>query len=330
MLYDNAQLAVIYMDAAAALSRPDYLSIASNTLDFLQREFMTADGALISSLSAIDDKDIEGGYYLWTEEQLQALLDEEEMNLVREWWVGTTPAHFDAGHLPVLRHGLYKTAELPAEKKKVLESARKKMLAEREKNRVLPKDDKLLAGWNGLALTAFSRVAKHDGNPSYRKTAIQVARFIQAQLWDGEKLYRARKGTHTMGRASLADYAYVAEGFWHLYQLTGERQYRDYLQQLISAAWARFHTPAGWVLGGSSPVESSGRQGMLSDGPLASPSSILLRVSHRLGQELPDDDLLEQVENALGYDVLSLNRDLFWYASQVRVIADVFGLKSEN
>jgi uncharacterized protein YyaL (SSP411 family) len=70
MLYDNALLARLYLRAAVALSRNDYLVVAGKTLDFMMREMTDVSGALYASFSAVDDQDIEGGYYLWDDEEL--------------------------------------------------------------------------------------------------------------------------------------------------------------------------------------------------------------------------------------------------------------------
>ncbi len=324
MLYDNAQLARVYLRAAELLSRPDYREVALDTLTFMQRELMTVDGAMVSSLSAIDDKNVEGGYYLWTREELKELLTDAEYNIVNSVWLSKSPAHFDAGYLPIWQQALTVQTNLSAEDRKLLESARQKMLKQRQQVRHLPIDNKLLAGWNGLALSAFSQAAAIFDQPGLTKTADSIARYISQSLWQGDHLIRARKADKAMGQASLYDYAFVGEGLWDYYKLSGDKQSLALLQSVINAAWKKFYSKSGWSLGSMSATESAGRQGIIPDGPQASPSSVLLAVSHKVAKATGDKDLKQKVTTALGYDALSLSADAFWYASQVRAINDVF------
>ena len=324
MLYDNAQLARVYLRAAELLPRPDYRAIVSDTLKFMQRELMTEEGAMIASLSAIDSNQVEGGYYLWTHDELKPLLAKEEMAVVEKAWLGKAAAHFDAGYLPLWQQGYSAQQGLSASDRKLLSYARLKMLKKRQQDRRLPVDDKLLGGWNGLALSAFSMAAKRIDDPELKKTAGSIAQYISRTLWQGDHLVRAHKAGKAMGQASLADYALVAEGLWDYYQLTGNKQDLALLQAVSNAAWMKFYTTAGWSLGSMAAIESSGRQSIIADGALASPSSVLLSISYKVAIETGNRDLEAKVKTALGYDAISILGNAFWYASQARVINEVY------
>ncbi|MEA1890508.1 MAG: hypothetical protein U9N50_12115, partial [Pseudomonadota bacterium] len=265
---------------------------------------------------------VEGGYYLWPKDELQALLSREEMAVVEKVWLGDAAAHFDAGYLPRWQEGYFAQQGLSAIEQKLLSSASVKMLNKRQQDRQLPVDDKLLAGWNGLALSAFSMAAQDLDEPGLRKTADSIAQYIRRDLWQKDHLVRARKSGKAMGQASLADYAFVAEGLWDYYRLTGDKNERAFAQSVVDAAWQRFYTPAGWSLGSMASFESTGRQAIIPDGVLASPSSTLLNISYRLAKETENKKLAEKVQTALGYDAIPLIGNAFWYASQVRAILD--------
>jgi len=324
MLYDNAQLVRVYLRAAELLSRPDYREIVSDTLRFMQRELMSKEGAMVASLSAIDSNNVEGGYYLWTQDDLKALLSKKEMAIVKKVWLGKAAAPFDAGYLPLWQENYSAKQGLLVSERKLLSSARLKMLKKRQWERQLPVDDKLLAGWNGLALSAFSMAAKQIDSPDLRKTADSIAQYITQSLWQGDHLVRARKGGKAMGQASLADYAFVAEGLWDYSLLTGRKKDRALLQAVIDTAWQYFYTSGGWSFGSMAVFESAGRQAIIADGPQASPSSTLLNISYKLARETGNKKLEEKVKTALGYDAISLSGNTFWYASQVRAIFEVF------
>jgi uncharacterized protein YyaL (SSP411 family) len=325
MLYDNAQLARVYLRASKLLSREDYKEVSKDTLQFMQRELMTKPGAMVASLSAIDNNNVEGGYYLWTRQELKGLLSEYERSIVESTWLAKAAASFDAGYLPLWQAGALAQQGLTEAELKLLTSAQLKMLKKRQQDRRLPVDDKLLAGWNGLALSAFSQAAKVFNGDVFRKTADSIAQYISSSLWQEDHLIRARKAGKSMGKASLADYAFVAEGLWDYYQLSQNKQDLLLLQQVINTAWKQFYTTSGWSLGSMNAIESSGRQSIIPDGPQASPSSVLLDVSYKVAIDTGNKELEDKVKTALGYDALSLSSNAFWYASQVRVINQVFG-----
>ena len=128
-----------------------------------------------------------------------------------------------------------------------------------------------------------------------------------------------------IGRASLADYAFVAEGLWDYYQLSKNKRDLLLLQQVINTAWKKFYTTSGWSLGSTATIESAGRQSIIPDGPQASPSSVLISVSYKVAMETGNKELEDKVKKALGYDAISLSGNAFWYATQVRVMNEVYG-----
>ena len=324
MLYDNAQLARVYLRAADVLQRPDYMAVVSDTLQFMQRELLTDKGAMVGSLSAVDDGNIEGGYYLWSREELNKVLSQEEYKIVEAAWLGKSAASFDAGYLPVWQQAGATQKNLSENNLRLLESARIKMLKQRQQARRLPVDDKLLAGWNGLALSAFSLAAKALDSTEFKKTADAIASYITGTLMQGGQLVRAYKSGKPVGQASLADYAYVAEGFWDYYQLTGNSDDMAVSRSMLNIGWEQFYTPAGWHLGNLAGIHSDGRQGMIADGPQSSPSSVVLDISYQMAKSTGDKELENKVITALGFDALKLDKDAFWYATQVGVIGEVF------
>jgi uncharacterized protein YyaL (SSP411 family) len=285
---------------------------------------------MVASLSAIDDNNVEGGYYLWTREELKDFLSEDERGIVESAWFARAVASFDAGHLPLWQEGTSVQQGLTETDHKRLMSAQRKMLKKRQQDRRLPVDDKLLAGWNGLALSAFSQAAKVFAGHGFSKTADSIAQYIAHTLWQDDHLIRARKAGREMGRASLADYAFVAEGLWDYYQLGKNKRDLVLLQSVINTAWEQFYTTSGWSLGSTATTESAGRQSIIPDGPQASPSSVLISVSYKVAMETGNKALEDKVKTALGYDAVSLSGNAFWYATQVRVINEVYSPFSDK
>jgi len=143
------------------------------------------------------------------------LLTADEFQAAGSAWGIRGPAPLDAGHLPMQ----LKTAAEVAEQIKVpeeqagalLRSAQQKLLMARSK-RMAPKDDKKLAAWNGLALSALVAGARLPDGVRYRAAANRVRDYLAKVLWNGTDLYRAVGGSGALGAAALEDYAFVARG----------------------------------------------------------------------------------------------------------------------
>lgn len=233
--------------------------IARRSLDFMVKELLTPAGAFMASLSAVDDAHIEGGYYLWDENQLTALLGSRERRVYRLAWGMIEAAPFDSGYLPVKAMEpaeIAKEMELStSEVEKLLASAVHKLYAARSQ-RGLPKDTKLLAGWNGLALSAFAYAARVTGNSGDRQVARSVRDYLMQELWDDGSLHRAVSGGRVLGRAAVEDYAYVAQGLLSWAEATGQERDFMFARRVALAAWTRFYRSRGWRLAEASLIQA--------------------------------------------------------------------------
>lgn len=312
MLYDNALLARLYLRAAAALRRPAYAAIARETLDFMRSEMRDPSGAFIASLSALDAQGVEGGYYLWDADALAAVLDPRERELYRGAYGMHDAPPFDAGYLPIPAQ-----AGPEAGNGAVLEPARAKLKAARAK-RELPRDTKRLAGWNGLALAAFAEAAQRTGDDTYRATAAGIREYLWRKLWDGKRLRRAVEDGRAVGAAALEDYAYVAEGLLAWARLTNSADDYERARSVTRVAWALFYTARGWRLGEQGWLAAEPGQDIVADGPLPSPSAVVIAVSLALGDR-GTRDLRRRALAALNSGHELLKEDPFWYATHVAV-----------
>ncbi|WP_455198292.1 thioredoxin domain-containing protein [Kaarinaea lacus] len=332
MLYDNALLVPLYLRAANILARADYELVARDTLDFMVSEMTGSTGAMVASFSAIDDNNIEGGYYLWHKEELAILLNENELKLVNHLWGMQGNPELEAGKLPriqVLPEQAAQALNLkPQEAENLLLSARKKMLRARSQ-RVLPVDDKYLAAWNGLALTALVEGAKLEGGEKYRDAARKIRDYLVNVLWDGNRLWRARGSSGELGQAGLEDYAFVAEGLLSWVDLNNKKtsvQDKDFklVMRLVNDAWKRFHDKTGWRLSDQTLLPSGYGVPMMAESPLPSPSAVLLRISMETAHRLDDKALIEKTRKSMNAGHSQLSQVAFDYPSQVSLLAKLF------
>ena len=309
MLYTQAQLVSLYLRAASLLNEPRYEEVASDTLDFVLQHMRGSDGAYIASLSAVDAQGNEGGSYLWREQQLKELLSEEELKLARQHWLFTFGEQLPGQALPhagALIESIAKTeGESPQQLSRTLERIRSKLMSQRS-TREAPRDSKQLAAWNGLMLTAFSEAAAQLNRNDYRKAAAELAGWLTT-LWDGEQLLRSTQEGRAVGTASLADYAYAAQGLKSWAQVSGDSGMLKLSQQMTTVAWQRFFTHNGWRLGEKLLIPGLKGKPLLSDGPMPAPSAALMGLS---GSS-------KQMEQALKMSAEKVSENPFWNAGHL-------------
>jgi len=326
MLYDNALLANLYFMAGQAFHNSTYTQFAQDTLDFVLREMKTDSGAFAASLSAIDDHGVEGGYYLWDSKQIQALLDKAEWDVVRRVWQLDGPPDLEQSHH--LRQ-VMSVPELAKELKldvatvnKLLESARHKLIQARMKRHV-PKDDKKLAAWNGLLLSALVEGIQVTQDPRYRQAAQGLHDYFYRELWDGHALARAKDSKGALTDGTLEDYAYVIAGVYDWWRLSKDPQDQVWLQQLISSAWQRFYGQQGWQLAQHMLLRFGEGSTLVSDGVLPSAASVLISYTYRYAIDTNNHAFEQQALRALNVGHDEISKDPFWYATQITALMQV-------
>ncbi len=329
MLYDNAQLARIYHRAGRVLQRSDYRQVAERTIRFLAREMHAREGAFLAALSAVDDRNVEGGYYLWPEPELKRLLTGEELAVLGHAFRMTGPAPFEAGHLPWRAHSPAETAkELRLDVALVSryqDTAMAKLFDARQR-RSLPRDTKLLAGWNGLMLTTLAEMAREtQDDPEWQRLARGTRDYLVKHLWRDDRLRRAVAGDRELGAASLEDYAYVADGLLAWARLTGAAEDYRLALEVTRAAWKRFYSRQGWRLADQSLMAAEPGQDVLSDGPMPAPSGVLIRVSLALAAHRRDAALRQQALAALNSGHRLIAQDPVWHASHIAAMIEAAG-----
>ena len=327
MLYDNAQLALLYMRAAKLLQRADYAGIGRETLNFMLRDLKGPGGAFISSLSAVDDADVEGGYYLWQEEALKKLLTKEEFEVIYWLWNLSNKPELEAGYLS--RHAMLPddvAKQLGLKNDEALQliaSAHWKLFQARQQ-RSIPRDDKQLAAWNGLALQALVAGARQEPDAKYKEAARQLRDYLVQELWDGEKLLRAKAQQQTLAEGTLEDYAFAAMGLWHWYLLTADDKDKLLVERLVDLAWQQFYDDTGWHLTSRSLLPQDYGEPVIKDAPLPSASATLVELSLELVQRDGDKALHAKAQQALSIGHEQLVQSPFTYPSQIDVLKHYF------
>jgi len=249
MLYDNAQLVQLYLDAFLISGDAVHAATARDILDYVRRDMTHPAGGFYSAEDA-DSEGQEGKFYCWTHDELAKLLTPEEF-IVTAGHFGITKAgnfvdHSHPHPLPGLNVLSLVQPEVSAADQPLLASAKQKMLAVRAQ-RIRPHlDDKILASWNGLMLGAFARASVVLGEATYRVAAEKNLQFIRETLWDEKTktlFHRWREGERDHVQL-LEAYAFLLDGMIHLYEATLNPSHLDFASELATAMIGKFYDSA--------------------------------------------------------------------------------------
>ena len=296
MLYDNAQLAALYLEAAAAFDEPRYRAAALDTLDFMLRDMTTESGGFGASFDA-DAAGKEGSTYLWTPGELSAAVGEEDGRAVATLLGVTQAGNFEGFNIPTLRSGEHPKAS----DSKLWERCRPKLLDARRRRPQPAYDPKMVTAWNGLAIEALSLGYRVSGERRFRDAAERAADTIWRlnHQVDGD-LARSSNGKQAGSSAVLDDFAFVSKGLVELFEATGDPVYLEHATTLSTQAMARFANPSGgWFLTSGTEQEPLGRRVEVSDGVEPSGNAAMLMLLEKLRALSGKDDFTEPVERAL-------------------------------
>jgi uncharacterized protein YyaL (SSP411 family) len=259
MLYDQAQLAVAYVDAFQITQDRQYADVARDILDYVARDLTSKEGGFFSAedadslepVAAVYDRrnesaqsaevgahraplqKSEGVFYVWTDKQVDAALGDESELFKYHYGVqshgnapeGSDPQdEFRGKNILIERHTIAETAKhfkkSEDEVRQSLARSREKLLSIRNKRPRPHLDDKIIAAWNGLMISAYARAAQILDEPRYLEAATRAAKFLSANLYDekGKLLFRNYRDGRSQIEGFADDYAFVIRGLLDLYE----------------------------------------------------------------------------------------------------------------
>ena len=246
MLYDNAQLLHLYLDAHLVSGKQKHAKVAHDILRYILRDMRHKDGGFYSAEDA-DSEGKEGKFYCWTEAELKSLLTPDEFILIKRRYGITTHGNFEdhSDPEPLKGQNVLSIVDptLNDNEASQLESATGKMFDVRAK-RVRPHlDDKILSSWNGLMLGAIARAGVVLNEPEYLKAAQANLTFLQRELWDAETktLYHRWREGQRDDIQLLDAYAFLLDGVLHLYEATLESKHLQFAIDLAGTMKAKFY-----------------------------------------------------------------------------------------
>jgi uncharacterized protein YyaL (SSP411 family) len=294
MLYDQALMAIAYIEAYQATGKEEYARTAREILEYVLRDMTAPQGGFFSAEDA-DSEGEEGMFYVWTAEELKETLDKEEFKLFIRLFDVHESGNFEKGrNILCLRSSLIDAVSVLKMSEPDLyerqELIRAKLFLAREK-RVHPlKDDKILTDWNGLMISALAKAAQALHEEKYATAATKAADFIleKMQTTEGRLLHRYRGEAAIF--ANLDDYAFLIWGLLDLYETVFDVKYLKAALQLNQTMLQHFwdRDQGGFFFSADDAEALLLRKKEFYDGAIPSGNSIaflcLLRLMHLSGE----------------------------------------------
>ena len=247
MLYDNAQLLRSYLNAWRITQRPLYRRVVEETVAYVLREMTAPDGGFYSTQDA-DSEGEEGKYFVWTPQEIEAVLGPQMAAIFEDYYDVSTRGNFEGKSIL----NVVKTVEevaarfsvTAADVEQTLAIGRQALFDEREQRVKPARDEKILTEWNGLMIHALAECGAVFGNRDAQAAAENAATFILTNMRQPDgRLYRSFKDGRARFNAYLEDYAALVRGLVALYETTFARRWLDEAVSLTELMFAQFHDP---------------------------------------------------------------------------------------
>ncbi len=307
MLYDQAMLAMAYVEAWQATGKAVYRETAEAVFTYILRDMIAPEGGFCAAEDA-DSEGQEGKFYVWTEQEIREALPESEADLVIRTYRVSPEGNFreeatgrSTGEniLHLSPHAPIPGSELRQEDENAdarIEAALQALFSVRE-GRVRPlRDDKVLTDWNGLMIAALAKGARAFDRPRYAEAAGRAAAFLEQRLSkaEGGLLHRFREG-HASIEGHLDDYAFLIWGLLELYEATFEERHLRWALELAETMRSRFEDTehGGFFFAAEDAGDLVVRKKELQDGAVPSGNSaaalVLLKLARLTGRSELED-----------------------------------------
>jgi len=328
MLYDNALLAISYMDCYLVTGNEYYADIARQILDWVIRDMSDPAGGFHSSWDA-DSEGEEGVFYVWDYEDVKQILGEDDFAIFSRVYGLSSSGNFEGAnilHLPQAASKMLKTLGAYEEDWQDRLDVMKSKLLNVRNERIHPHlDDKVLSDWNGLMIMALARGYRALGDKRYLDAATKTADFFMNKMWRNDHLLHSYRAGNSDIDGMLDDYAFQMAGLVELYQAGFERKYLDeaihIAQRMYDLFWDAKRGGYFMTVSGRTDLidrTKSGRDGAIPSGNGFAASALLA-----LYQLTDRDDFREQAEGTVRAFVPMIERYPTGHLRMISAIEDL-------
>ncbi len=302
MLYDNAQAVGLYSKAYVVFEEAAYKDVVFETVRFLNREMKNPKGGYYATLDADSDGE-EGKFYVWTKEELKALLGTDfdlfanYFNIQKSnvWEDDKYILHTSGNKKAFLAKNAISDAGFIA-----LKSVWKSKLLQAREGRIRPNtDDKILTSWNALLIKGLTEAYQTFGEASFLNTATTAYEFIKSKSYSNGKLLHSYKEGSKQNASFLEDYTFLADASIQLYSATTAVKYVDFSRELTEVVTRDFTDDATGMYTFSKNQELISKIIKTNDGDIPSANSVMAHNLFRLGHILYNTEYLRKSKTML-------------------------------
>ena len=325
MLYDNAQIPRLYLEAYQVTGHAPLRRIVEDTLDYALRDMRHPDGGFYSATDA-DSEGEEGKYFVWTPAEVARLVEPADVDFVCRYWDISEQGNFEGKSIAHVTVDLEQLAKLfgrsPADAGAAIERARARLLAARAL-RVPPlRDEKILTSWNALMIGTLAEAGRVLGADRFIDAAVRAAGFLWSSMRaDGKLLHGWAAGRAKHG-AYLDDHAFLASALLDLYEATLDRTHLARAREIVAALESRFHDDRGGAYFFTAHDEEKliARSKPGADGSLPSGNAVAARVLLRLHHLTGEASYRTRAEEILRVFHDEAAQNPFGYASYLEAL----------
>jgi uncharacterized protein len=327
MLYDNALLAVAYLEGYQATGDRKLAEVVRQILHYLQRDMLAPGGGFYAATDADSltngGEREEGFFFTWTPLELSEILGAERAAIIASFYGVSQTGNFEGRSIAHRSRPLAQVAaslKLSEERlQEIVEQARELLYQARQRRPLPIRDEKILASWNGLAISAFARAGLILDDPGALDQAKMTARFVMESMVADGRLAHSHQEGEAKGEGFLDDYACCIAGLIDLFEATGEACWLERSLELTAVVQSDFRDAAsgGYFMTGSRHEELIAREKPAHDGAVPSGNSVmilnLLRLHALTGQpvyQVEAEQALEAFAGALSSAPTSLSEML--------------------
>ncbi len=296
MLYDNGQLVSLYSEAYLQSNNSLYKEVVFETLEFVERELMSENGAFYSALDADSDGE-EGKFYVWNENELSLHIG-DDFEIFKDYYNINKRGFWENGSYILLKN---KNKDQISKKHNISVLALedkinvwKTILMHQRLHRTFPSlDDKSLTSWNGIMLKGYIDAYMAFANEKHLEIALKNANFIaNTQMQEDGRLWHSYKDGNSTINAYLEDYAFLSTAFIRLYEATFNETWLSRADQLVLYSLENFYDKNSGMFYFTSKRDSKliARKMEINDNVIPASNSVMANVLYDLGTLLCKDD----------------------------------------
>lgn len=328
MLYDNAQMISLYSMAHQRFEKEEYKNVVDKTIAFVMKYFYSNENCFYSSLDAETDGE-EGKYYVLSDFEINAVLkDEQEKNVFIKTYNISSSGNWEKGknvlHKNKSVEQLAKECGLSMEiYKTTLEAANQKILESKQLKKKPGLDDKILTSWNAMMLRALADAYTSTGNKAYKDQAIKTADFMKTKLIQTDhSISRTYKNGKATVNGFLEDYAFTADAFIRLYEISFNEDYLNVARDLTNYAIEHFsdRNNTFFFFNSTKDQQLITRSIDFEDQVTPSANSVMADVLHRLGLYYYNQNYLDRSKNMVNSIITHFaQQNAEYYSNWIRV-----------